>query len=91
MEQQAWRGNVVHAAYYSNMRSNVVGSAEYRRPRASSVDAAFQRDVRAPAPPQMPIFRSRLQGELLARLLLGPAARRRCSTSRSCSAPISAR
>jgi hypothetical protein len=36
------------------------------------VDVAFQRDVRAPAPPQLPIFRSRLQGELLARLLLGP-------------------
>lgn len=33
---------------------------------------AFQRDVRARAPDQLPIFRSRLQGELLARLLLGP-------------------
>jgi hypothetical protein len=33
---------------------------------------AFLRDVRAPAPPSLPIFRSRLQGELLARLLLGP-------------------
>ncbi|MCP9969550.1 hypothetical protein [Actinomadura madurae] len=33
---------------------------------------AFRRDVRARAPEQFPIFRSRLQGELLARLLLGP-------------------
>ncbi|TYK51160.1 ArsR family transcriptional regulator [Actinomadura decatromicini] len=37
------------------------------------VAEAFLRDVRARAPAQLPIFRSRLQGELLARLLLGPA------------------
>ncbi|MDL4813838.1 hypothetical protein [Actinomadura opuntiae] len=55
------------------MRSNAVGSAaEYGRPRGRPPAAAFQRDVRIPAPPQLPIFRSRLQGELLARLLLGP-------------------
>ena len=36
------------------------------------VAEAFLRDVRARAPVQLPIFRSRLQGELLARLLLGP-------------------
>ncbi len=36
------------------------------------VAEAFLRDVRARAPAQLPIFRSRLQGELLARLLLGP-------------------
>lgn len=55
------------------MRSNAVGSAaEYGRPRGRPPGAAFQRDLRAPAPPQLPIFRSRLQGELLGRLLLGP-------------------
>ncbi|MFB4298058.1 hypothetical protein [Actinomadura sp. NTSP31] len=55
------------------MRSNGVGSAaQYGRPRGRPLDAAFHRDVRAPAPPRLPIFRSRLQGELLARLLLGP-------------------
>jgi hypothetical protein len=55
------------------MRSNPVGSAAaYRRSRASSLDAAFQRDLRAPAPAVLPIYRSRLQGELHARLLLGP-------------------
>lgn len=30
------------------------------------------RDMKDSAPPQLPIFRSRLQGELLARLFLGP-------------------
>ncbi|MGH3243150.1 MAG: hypothetical protein ACRDNL_22415 [Spirillospora sp.] len=53
------------------MRSN----AELRREgrdREAYVAQAFLRDVRASAPPRLPIFRSRLQGELLARLLLGP-------------------
>lgn len=36
------------------------------------VTRAFLRDVRARAPARLPIFRSHLQGELLARLLLGP-------------------
>ncbi|GAA1794667.1 hypothetical protein [Actinomadura chokoriensis] len=61
------------------MRSNVVGSAaEFRRREArvpvgeARIAEAFRRDVRARAPEQLPIFRSRLQGELLARLLLGP-------------------
>ncbi|NKZ02705.1 ArsR family transcriptional regulator [Actinomadura latina] len=36
------------------------------------VAEAFLRDVAARAPDRLPIFRSRLQGELLARLLLGP-------------------
>ena len=36
------------------------------------VAEAFRRDVRARVPEQLPIFRSRLQSELLARLLLGP-------------------
>ncbi|MFI0485964.1 hypothetical protein [Actinomadura sp. 9N215] len=40
--------------------------------REAYVAQAFLRDVRAPAPAELPIFRSRLQGELLARLLLGP-------------------
>ena len=62
------------------MRSNMVGAAaEFQRRgmRAQAAEArmaeAFQRDVRARAPERLPIFRSRLQGELLARLLLGPA------------------
>ncbi|WUI00061.1 hypothetical protein OHR68_42400 [Spirillospora sp. NBC_00431] len=42
------------------------------RARGGHVAQAFLRDVRAPAPARLPIFRSRLQGELLARLLLGP-------------------
>ncbi|MFB4305512.1 hypothetical protein [Actinomadura sp. GTD37] len=61
------------------MRSNVVGSAaEFRRRGArvpvgeARIAEAFLRDVRARAPERLPIFRSRLQGELLARLLLGP-------------------
>ncbi|URN08970.1 hypothetical protein LUW74_40195 [Actinomadura madurae] len=61
------------------MRSSVVGAAaEFRRRKArvpageARVADAFRRDVRARAPEQFPIFRSRLQGELLARLLLGP-------------------
>lgn len=36
------------------------------------VTRAFLRDVRARAPARLPILRSHLQGELLARLLLGP-------------------
>ncbi|MEO3825377.1 hypothetical protein [Actinomadura sp. B10D3] len=62
------------------MRSSVVGAAaEFRRRKArvpaseARVADAYRRDVRARAPEQFPIFRSRLQGELLARLLLGPA------------------
>lgn len=43
-----------------------------RRPIDSHLAQLFMRDLRADAPPQLPIFRSRLQGELLARLLLGP-------------------
>ncbi|MFC4912169.1 hypothetical protein [Actinomadura gamaensis] len=63
------------------MRSNVLGSAaEFRRrparrvrpPVDSHLAQVFMRDLRSPAPPQLPIFRSRRQGELLARLLLGP-------------------
>ncbi|MFE9105974.1 hypothetical protein [Actinomadura geliboluensis] len=61
------------------MRSNMVGAAaEFRRRRTQAPTAevrmaeAFRRDVRARAPDRLPIFRSRLQGELLARLLLGP-------------------
>ncbi|MFC5184244.1 ArsR family transcriptional regulator [Actinomadura harenae] len=63
------------------MRSNVLGSAaEFRRrparrvrpPVDSHLAQVFMRDLRTPAPPQLPIFRSRRQGELLARLLLGP-------------------
>ncbi|WP_157419791.1 ArsR family transcriptional regulator [Actinomadura kijaniata] len=62
------------------MRSNVLGSAadfrrgghSSRRPLDSQLAQLFMRDLRADAPPQLPIFRSRLQGELLARLLLGP-------------------
>lgn len=63
------------------MRAKVLGSAaEFRRRPARRVrppvDAhlaqVFMRDLRSPAPPQLPIFRSRRQGELLARLLLGP-------------------
>ncbi|WP_152564088.1 ArsR family transcriptional regulator [Actinomadura welshii] len=61
------------------MRSSAVGAAaEFRRRKArmpageARVADAFRRDVRARAPEQFPIFRSRLQGELLARLLLGP-------------------
>ncbi|WP_157431005.1 ArsR family transcriptional regulator [Actinomadura macra] len=54
------------------MRSNVVGSAAEFRRRKEQITRASLRDVRAPAPPQLPILRSRLQGELLARLLLGP-------------------
>ena len=61
------------------MRSSVVGAvAEFHRRPArgpaseARIAQAFRRDVRARAPEQLPIFRSRLQGELLARLLLGP-------------------
>ncbi|MEU5876893.1 hypothetical protein [Spirillospora sp. NPDC047279] len=61
------------------MRSNLMGSAaDFRRGRRrgpilhSDVAQLFLQDMRTPAPPQLPIFRSRLQGELLARLLLGP-------------------
>ncbi|RFS83307.1 ArsR family transcriptional regulator [Actinomadura spongiicola] len=54
------------------MRSNAAGSGREGRTREARVARAFPRDVRAPAPAQLPIFRSRLQGELLARLLLGP-------------------
>ncbi|MGP4024467.1 hypothetical protein [Actinomadura sp. 3N407] len=61
------------------MRSNAVGSAAepgWRARRAPAGDEhvtrAFLRDVRARAPARLPIFRSHLQGELLARLLLGP-------------------
>src|SRR5690349_7297381 len=59
------------------MRSNLFGSAaDFRGRRRPPLDAhlaqIFQRDLRTGAPPQVPIFRSRLQGELLARLLLGP-------------------
>ncbi|TDD60625.1 ArsR family transcriptional regulator [Actinomadura rubrisoli] len=61
------------------MRSNVVGAAaesrrrgHRERPGGAHVAEVFLRDVRASAPPQLPILRSRLQGELLARLLLGP-------------------
>ncbi|MEV5569597.1 hypothetical protein AB0L06_06080 [Spirillospora sp. NPDC052269] len=63
------------------MRSNVLGSAaEFRRrparrvrpPVDSHLAQVFMRDLRSPAPPQLPIFRSRRQGELLARLLIGP-------------------
>ncbi|CNE00890.1 Uncharacterised protein [Mycobacterium tuberculosis] len=57
----------------------MVGSAAEFRRRGARVPAeeariaeTFRRDVRARAPEQLPIFRSRLQGELLARLLLGP-------------------
>ncbi|MQY05978.1 ArsR family transcriptional regulator [Actinomadura macrotermitis] len=62
------------------MRSNLLGSAaDFRRggrsarPLDSHLAQLFLRDLRAPAPARLPIFRSRLQGELLARLLLGPA------------------
>jgi hypothetical protein len=62
------------------MRSNAAGSsAEFQRRGArvpvgeARIAEAFRRDVRSRAPEQLPIFRSRLQGELLARLLLGPA------------------
>ncbi|TDC47958.1 ArsR family transcriptional regulator [Actinomadura sp. KC345] len=62
------------------MRSNMVGSAAEFGRRAGGgpagyahVTRAFLRDVRARAPAPFPIFRSNLQGELLARLLLGPA------------------
>ena len=59
------------------MRSNLLGSAaDFRGRRRPPVDAHLTRillrDLRTGAPPQLPIFRSRLQGELLARLLLGP-------------------
>ena len=57
----------------------MVGSAAEFRGRAAGaptphahVTRAFLRDVRARAPAPLPIFRSRLQGDLLARLLLGP-------------------
>lgn len=57
----------------------MAGSAaefERRTMRAPAGDEhitrAFLRDVRARAPATLPIFRSHLQGELLARLLLGP-------------------
>ncbi|MFI0371976.1 hypothetical protein ACH35V_29270 [Actinomadura sp. 1N219] len=53
------------------MRSNTEPQRE-RRAREAHIAQAFLRDVRSPAPAQLPIFRSRLQGELLARLLLGP-------------------
>lgn len=65
------------------MRSNTVlgSAADFRRggrrprrpgPLDAHVAQVFLRDLRAAAPPQLPIFRSRTQGELLARLLLGP-------------------
>ncbi|TDD73637.1 hypothetical protein E1293_30725, partial [Actinomadura darangshiensis] len=59
------------------MRSNMLGStADFRRrgehPGDPHLAHAFLRDVRARAPARLPIFRSRLQGELLARRLLGP-------------------
>ncbi|MFG2087918.1 MULTISPECIES: hypothetical protein [unclassified Spirillospora] len=61
------------------MRSNMVASAarfERRAMRAPAgeehVGDAFLRDVRSRAPAPLPIFRSYLQGRLLARLLLGP-------------------
>ncbi|WP_242882201.1 hypothetical protein [Actinomadura litoris] len=54
------------------MRSNLVGSAAEFRRRKGRVPDAFLRNARSPAPPQPPIFRSRFQGELLARVLLGP-------------------
>ncbi|WP_433474879.1 hypothetical protein ACQPZP_40355 [Spirillospora sp. CA-142024] len=57
------------------MHSNAIGSAaEFgRRAGEAHLAHAFLRDVRARAPARLPIFRSQLQGELLARLLLGPA------------------
>lgn len=56
------------------MRSNPLGAAvEFpRNAREADVTQAFLRDVRSRAPARLPIFRSHLQGELLARLLLGP-------------------
>lgn len=61
------------------MRSNVVSSSATgprRRPAPAAIDSrlaqVFLRDMRTSAPPLLPIFRSRQQGELLARLLLGP-------------------
>jgi len=38
----------------------------------SRLAQVFLSDLRASAPPLLPIFRSRLQGEILARLLVGP-------------------
>jgi hypothetical protein len=57
------------------MYSTAIGSAaEFGRPATEArITHAFQRDVRTRAPARLPIFRSHLQGELLARLLLGPA------------------
>ncbi|WP_084263201.1 hypothetical protein [Actinomadura formosensis] len=45
-----------------------------RRPNLEEarITRAFRQDVRSGAPARLPIFRSHLQGELLARLLLGP-------------------
>lgn len=45
-----------------------------RRPNLEDarITRAFRQDVRSCAPARLPIFRSHLQGELLARLLLGP-------------------
>ncbi|RKS70771.1 hypothetical protein BZB76_5250 [Actinomadura pelletieri DSM 43383] len=54
------------------MRSNPAGSRREGPSYGTRVARAFPCDVHAPAPAQLPIFRSRLQGELLARLLLGP-------------------
>lgn len=68
-------GSVVPGAYSSNMRSNSTGSAAWpvRRGTAEGGRRAHPHDERARAPARLPIFRSRLQGELLARLLLGPS------------------
>src|SRR5438876_214474 len=59
---------------YSN--AGVVSPVRRRR-RGPGIDAHLAQvlmcDVRSTAPALLPIFRSRLQGEILARLLLGPA------------------
>ncbi len=52
--------------------SNAPGSGRYALSGDERIARAFLGDVRARAPARLPIFRSRLQGELLARLLLGP-------------------
>lgn len=62
------------------MRSNIVASSAVgprrRRPSPRALDShlaqVFLRDLKAGPPPLLPIFRSRQQGELLARLLIGP-------------------
>ncbi|TDC63307.1 hypothetical protein E1200_22805, partial [Actinomadura sp. GC306] len=53
------------------MRSNEPAATNNAR-GSTKVTESFLRDVRARAPARLPIFRSNLQGELLARLLLGP-------------------